>query len=154
MVQTMIKTNVGCERYLPPERLDPITSRFPYDITSDVWAYGLTLLEISHLAYPYGEGNPFKRTMAIIKEDSPTLIREMFGVVYSDMFASLISTCLAKNPRKRPKYDSPPQEAPDEPSLLDNPFIKHHTLADSNDMVQTVQDWLTEIKPVCAIDRN
>eukprot|EP00729_Bicosta_minor_P014182 gene14182-6910_t len=27
MVQTMMNTNVGCERYLPPERLDPTTSR-------------------------------------------------------------------------------------------------------------------------------
>lgn len=151
MVQTMIKTNVGCERYLPPERLDPLTSRCPYDITSDVWAYGLTLLEISHLAYPYGEGNTFKRTVSIIKDDSPKLIQEMFGVVYSDMFADFISTCLAKKPGKRPKYDSPPQEARDEPSLLNNPFIKHHTRADANDMVQIVQDWLATIKPVCLI---
>lgn len=53
MVQTMMNTNVGCERYLPPERLDPTTSRSPYDVTSDVrnaiyifWKLDWTILTV------------------------------------------------------------------------------------------------------------
>jgi serine/threonine protein kinase len=53
--QSLVKSKVGSGRYLAPERLNPETSSKPYGVRSDVWAYGITLLELAILQYPYGE---------------------------------------------------------------------------------------------------
>eukprot|EP00729_Bicosta_minor_P018807 gene18807-5427_t len=66
-------------------------------------------MELADLGYPY-PGAPFKRMMAIISKPAPTVTVTMHGVTYSDAFTDLCQYCLAKDPRKRPKYDSPPQD--------------------------------------------
>ena len=38
-----------------PERLAPETAKNPYDVRSDVWAFGLTMYELACLKYPYSE---------------------------------------------------------------------------------------------------
>jgi len=142
MVQTMMNTNVGCERYLPPERLDPTTSRSPYDVTSDVWAYGLSLIELADLGYPY-PGAPFKRMMAIISKPPPKVTDTMYGIKYSDSFTDLCNYCLAKDPQKRPKYDTAPNMNPTGAliSLLEHPFIKQHSQTSIAEQWARLKDW-------------
>lgn len=53
MEQSLLHTHVGCERYLAPERLDPMANRNEYGTESDVWSYGVTLVELGMLAFPY-----------------------------------------------------------------------------------------------------
>jgi mitogen-activated protein kinase kinase len=53
MEQSLLHTHVGCERYLAPERLDPMANRNEYGTESDVWSYGVTLVELGMLDFPY-----------------------------------------------------------------------------------------------------
>ena len=55
-----------------PERLATETSSKAYDLRTDVWAYGLSLLELMMLAYPYGEG---KAMFPALKEIVQRLMR-------------------------------------------------------------------------------
>eukprot|EP00730_Choanoeca_flexa_P008212 TRINITY_DN12461_c0_g1_i8.p2 TRINITY_DN12461_c0_g1~~TRINITY_DN12461_c0_g1_i8.p2 ORF type:complete len:321 (+),score=75.04 TRINITY_DN12461_c0_g1_i8:246-1208(+) len=51
-----IKTVVGCNVYLPPERIKGATS---YDSRSDVWSLGVTLLRLTTLFdFPFPSSNP------------------------------------------------------------------------------------------------
>eukprot|EP00050_Salpingoeca_kvevrii_P007130 m.294007 g.294007 ORF g.294007 m.294007 type:complete len:466 (+) comp12907_c0_seq1:181-1578(+) len=122
MEKSISRTAVGCERYLPPERLDPETSRDPYDTRSDVWAFGVTLVEIAQLKYPYPDGNMFTRLTAIVTGDPPKISSER----YSGQFASFVDACLQKDKRLRPKYSRRPEMAANSPSLLEHPFYLAH----------------------------
>jgi serine/threonine protein kinase len=45
--------NQGNELYMAPERVHPDTSSQAYDVRSDVWSFGLTLVEVFRRAYPF-----------------------------------------------------------------------------------------------------
>lgn len=83
---------VGTEKYIPPERMDPKTSRDVYGIKSDVWSFGLTLAELALLGYPYKSNNSIKRMMIIIKGPAPVIPEGR----YSDKFRALVALCLQK----------------------------------------------------------
>ena len=46
-----------CFVILKPERIDPQSSARGYDIRSDVWSLGITLIEISTGKFPYPQWN-------------------------------------------------------------------------------------------------
>uniref|UniRef100_W6NVQ9 mitogen-activated protein kinase kinase n=1 Tax=Haemonchus contortus TaxID=6289 RepID=W6NVQ9_HAECO len=63
----------GCPPYMAPERFDP---RFnsDYDIRSDVWSVGISLVEIATGRYPYSHiDSEFAILAAIVRDPSPTL---------------------------------------------------------------------------------
>jgi serine/threonine protein kinase len=111
------KSLVGSERYLPPERLDPNCNKEEYDVRSDVWAYGLTLIELATLKYPYLE-KVFDRMSAVVRGEPPTM-----PDCYSTGMSEYVSYCLQKVVDKRPKYDHPPVADPNLPPLVSHPFI-------------------------------
>lgn len=65
----------------------------------------------------------------------------MHGVTYSDAFTDLCQYCLAKDPRKRPKYDSPPQDIVEGVALLEHPFIKQHSQTDIALQWAKLNEW-------------
>ncbi|VDO04400.1 unnamed protein product [Haemonchus placei] len=63
----------GCPPYMAPERFDP---RFnsDYDIRSDVWSVGISLIEIATGRYPYSHiDSEFAILAAIVRDPPPTL---------------------------------------------------------------------------------
>ena len=44
--------DAGCRPYMAPERIDPQRAK-GYDIRSDVWSLGITLIELSTGKFPY-----------------------------------------------------------------------------------------------------
>lgn len=60
---------VGCLLYLAPERFE---ENRPYDIRSDVWSFGITLVELATGKYPY-TGNEYHIMKAIQDGDAPRL---------------------------------------------------------------------------------
>lgn len=45
--------DAGCRPYMAPERIDPEFSHKGYDVRSDVWSLGITLMEVATGNFPY-----------------------------------------------------------------------------------------------------
>ncbi|KAI5651854.1 protein kinase domain-containing protein [Phthorimaea operculella] len=53
LVDSIARTrDAGCRPYMAPERIDPGRAR-GYDVRSDVWSLGITLMEVATGAFPY-----------------------------------------------------------------------------------------------------
>ncbi|CAI2356423.1 unnamed protein product [Caenorhabditis sp. 36 PRJEB53466] len=102
---SVVKTHdAGCQPYLAPER---ITSSDKYDVRSDVWSLGITLYEIATGKFPYNEWNSlFDQIAAVVNGDAPILWPETGEFCFSLPLAKFINTCLTKDRRHRPKYDT------------------------------------------------
>ena len=95
-----VDTQIGCKLYLPPERLTISPSSYTYK--SDIWALGMTMLELASGKHPYVKG-----------KSEPTLF-EIYGYALakppeppanrSEELQTFISACLCKDPPQRPGY--------------------------------------------------
>jgi len=57
LVDSIAKTrDAGCRPYMAPERIDPQRAR-GYDVRSDVWSLGITLIELATGKFPYPKWN-------------------------------------------------------------------------------------------------
>lgn len=62
LVQSLAKTQkIGCRLYMAPERLDESHSQTGFDVRSDVWSLGLTVLELAALNHPYRSQTVFEQ---------------------------------------------------------------------------------------------
>lgn len=75
LVDSMAKTkDIGCRPYMAPERLT--ASVEGYDIRSDVWSLGITLIETARGEFPYKNfGNQclFAQIQQVVLGDPPLL---------------------------------------------------------------------------------
>ncbi|CAA88264.1 MAP kinase kinase mkk-4 [Caenorhabditis elegans] len=103
--ESFAKTHdAGCQPYLAPER---ITSSDKYDVRSDVWSLGITLYEIATGKFPYQEWNSlFDQIATVVSGDPPILHPDSDDFHYSLPLVKFINTCLTKDRRHRPKYDT------------------------------------------------
>jgi len=54
LVDSIAKTiDAGCKPYMAPERIDPQGNPAQYDIRSDVWSLGISMIEMATGRYPY-----------------------------------------------------------------------------------------------------
>ncbi|ULT83121.1 hypothetical protein L3Y34_012398 [Caenorhabditis briggsae] len=114
----------GCPLYMGPERLDP-NNDDSYDIRSDVWSLGLTLVELATGRYPFG-GSEFEMMSKIIHDEPPRLDPTMFSAEFCD----IVTCCLQRDPTKRMNYDQ----------LLQHPFILKHEGVDTD-----VEEWFADV---------
>ncbi|KAJ9576717.1 hypothetical protein L9F63_025385, partial [Diploptera punctata] len=114
LVDSVAKTiDAGCKPYMAPERIDPSGNPSQYDIRSDVWSLGISLLELATLKFPYNTwGTPFEQLKQVVKDDPPRLPPNQFSPDFEDF----ISQCLQKDYTARPNYTQ----------LLQHPFICTH----------------------------
>lgn len=112
LIDSIAKTRAaGCIPYMAPERIEIDSS---YDIRADVWSLGITLYELATGNSPYADcSTTFDILARVVHEDAPRLPKE---TEFSDEFRSLISVCLTKDRKLRPKYKE----------LLEHAFIKKH----------------------------
>ena len=113
LVDSLAKTmNAGCKPYMAPERINPMRGENGYDIRSDVWSLGITMVELSSLQFPYSSWTtPFDQLKAVVEEPSPT-VSEDRG--YSPDLHSFLALCLKKDYKDRPRYNG----------LLAHEFVK------------------------------
>jgi len=117
LVDSIAKTrDAGCRPYMAPERIDPQRAK-GYDIRSDVWSLGITLIELSTGKFPYRKWNSvFDQLQQVVHGDPPRLEPRdpSTGRNFSLEFVNFVNTCLIKEEAQRPKYQG----------LLKDPFIK------------------------------
>ncbi|XP_030629909.1 dual specificity mitogen-activated protein kinase kinase 6 isoform X2 [Chanos chanos] len=114
LVDSVAKTmDAGCKPYMAPERINPETNQKGYNVKSDIWSLGITMIELAILRFPYDSwGTPFQQLKQVVEEPSPQLPAEGF----SPEFVDFTSQCLKKNSKERPNYTE----------LMQHPFFTHH----------------------------
>ncbi|OQR68346.1 dual specificity mitogen-activated protein kinase kinase 6-like, partial [Tropilaelaps mercedesae] len=124
MVDSVAKTNLGCKPYMPPERIQA-ESGARYDVRSDVWSFGITMVELSTGRFPYtATKNVFEQLKEVVQSDPPSLPKGQFSPQYEDF----IGLCLQKDRDLRPRY----------PALLDTDFIKANKDNDISEFAEKV----------------
>lgn len=64
----------GCKPYMAPERINPDPKRKGYDIRSDVWSLGITMMEMATGKFPYEtSGNFFQQLKRVCDDEPPRL---------------------------------------------------------------------------------
>nr|AAH44129.1 Mitogen-activated protein kinase kinase 6 [Danio rerio]AAI65822.1 Map2k6 protein [Danio rerio]BAB11809.1 MKK3 [Danio rerio] len=118
LVDSVAKTmDAGCKPYMAPERINPETNQKGYNVKSDIWSLGITMIELAILRFPYDSwGTPFQQLKQVVEEPSPQLPADRFSADFVDF----TSQCLRKNSTERPTYTE----------LMQHPFF---TLHDSKD---------------------
>lgn len=63
LVDSIAKTiDAGCKPYMAPERIDPSGNPGQYDIRSDIWSLGISMIEMATGEFPYQRwGTPFEQ---------------------------------------------------------------------------------------------
>lgn len=114
LVDSIAKTrDAGCRPYMAPERIDPKNFGRGYDVRSDVWSLGITLIETATGRFPYPKWNSvFDQLTQVVQGDPPCLNDSRF----SPEFIDFVNTCLLKDYELRPKYTK----------LLFHPFVERY----------------------------
>ncbi|KAL2016823.1 hypothetical protein VTK56DRAFT_2946 [Thermocarpiscus australiensis] len=121
LVASIAKTNIGCQSYMAPERISGgalaagagFAADGTYNVQSDIWSLGLTIIECAMGRYPYPpevSSTIFSQLNAIVEGDPPDLPSEGYSAAAQDF----VRSCLNKIPTKRHTY----------PMLLTHPWIK------------------------------
>lgn len=125
LVDSIAKTiDAGCKPYMAPERIDPSGNPGQYDIRSDIWSLGISMIEMATGEFPYQRwGTPFEQLkqvclsfkqfffkkkliffhfpQKVVKDDPPRLTSGLF----SNDFENFITICLQKKFTDRPNYE-------------------------------------------------
>lgn len=106
LVDSIAKTrDAGCRPYMAPERIDPKNFGRGYDVRSDVWSLGITLIEASTGKFPYPKWTSvFDQLTQVVQGDPPRLSSTDGN--FSSEFIDFVNTCLLKDCESRPKYTS------------------------------------------------
>ncbi|RXG53605.1 Dual specificity mitogen-activated protein kinase kinase 4 [Armadillidium vulgare] len=114
LVDSIAKTrDAGCRPYMAPERIDPAQAR-GYDVRSDVWSLGITLMELATGSFPYPKWNSvFEQLTQVVQGEPPRLNLTENGNTFTEDFVNFVNTCLTKEESARPKYRQ----------LLEHPFV-------------------------------
>ncbi|XP_046855198.1 dual specificity mitogen-activated protein kinase kinase 6-like [Xenia sp. Carnegie-2017] len=129
LINSLAKTkDVGCKPYMAPERIDPDAAHTGYNVKSDIWSLGITIIELATGKFPYAEWpTPFEQLKQVVYEPPPRLEVNEF---LSEDFCNFVNSCLQKTPGDRPDYLQ----------LKAHAFIKYYEEADVN-----VAEWAKPI---------
>ncbi|CAF0969059.1 unnamed protein product [Brachionus calyciflorus] len=121
----------GCQRYMPPEKIDPYLSGNGYTIRADIWSLGISLIEISTGEHPFKDSNGVLGLIkSIVQNDPPKLDQSKFSPELCDF----TDKCLVKIPDNRASCSD----------LLDHEFIKKY-METPNDL-EYIKKVMDEVK--------
>ncbi|XP_069691167.1 dual specificity mitogen-activated protein kinase kinase 4 isoform X3 [Periplaneta americana] len=105
LVDSIARTrDAGCRPYMAPERIDPQRAR-GYDVRSDVWSLGITLMEVATGHFPYPKWNSvFEQLYQVVQGDPPRLSPNENGNHFSTEFVNFVNTCFYKMKKNGKKF--------------------------------------------------
>ncbi|KAJ2767824.1 MAP kinase kinase (MEK), partial [Coemansia nantahalensis] len=126
MVSSIANTFVGTASYMSPERMIGGS----YTVKSDIWSFGLTLMELVLGRYPLkgetGSMSIFEMLSYINSETLPLLPEDQYPPALCD----LVAKCLIKDPAKRPTIKD----------LLDHQYTRECAVAKVN-----IEQWAASL---------
>ncbi|GAA51620.1 dual specificity mitogen-activated protein kinase kinase 6 [Clonorchis sinensis] len=101
LMKSFALSNVGSNRYLAPERINPQTDQ-AFSILSDVWSLGLSVMELATGELCYADTNSlFQQLDRVVKGDP---LRLPTDGRFSEALQDFISRCLMKKESDRADY--------------------------------------------------
>lgn len=111
LINSLAKTSIGCKPYMSPERIETNSEQPGYNVKSDIWSLGISLIELANGVHPYGGANAFKLLKMVVTDPSPGLDQDER---YPQCLADFVNRCLKKQPNERANYTE----------LLDHEFLR------------------------------
>jgi len=135
LVDSVAKTiDAGCKPYMAPERIDPSGNPANYDVRSDVWSFGISMMEITTGKFPYKLwATPFEQLRQVVMDPAPALPPDKFSADLVDF----IAVCLNKVVTERASYSS----------LLQHSFLTEHGSVADTQMGAFIKEIL-DLPPV------
>ncbi|CAB0018434.1 unnamed protein product [Nesidiocoris tenuis] len=93
------QTCLGSPCWMAPEVVTSKNTKGSYDNRADVWALGITAIELGDGKAPFQDMHPTRALFQIVRNPPPTLYRP---ANWSQDYNDFISECLTKNPEHRP----------------------------------------------------
>ncbi|XP_052761779.1 dual specificity mitogen-activated protein kinase kinase 4-like isoform X2 [Mya arenaria] len=142
LVDSIAKSrDAGCRPYMAPERIDPHHSSRGYDVRSDIWSLGITLIELATGHFPYPKWNSvFDQLTQVVQGPAPQLSP---SEGHSEDFTNFLNTCLTKDERQRPKYNK----------LLEHVFIKRYQELEV-DTATYINSVLDQVKDTSQLEQS
>lgn len=142
-------TCIGSPCWMAPEVVAALESREP-DVTvrCDVWALGITTIELADGKPPFADMHPTRAMFAIVRNPPPTLIRP---TNWSQQINDFIAECLEKNAENRPMM----VEMVEHPFLTELIENEEEMCSDLAEMLELARDVKTLYKePELFVDRG
>ncbi|XP_014249774.1 neither inactivation nor afterpotential protein C isoform X2 [Cimex lectularius] len=120
LASTMDKrqTSLGSPCWMAPEIVTSCHTKGSYDNRADVWALGITAIELGDGKAPFQDMHPTRALFQIVRNPPPTLYRPAH---WSQNYNDFVAECLVKNPEYRP-YMTELMQHPFFTSLPENDF--------------------------------
>ena len=123
----MCGTFLGTWKYMSPERI----RNQSYGYSSDIWSYGLVMMECATGQYPFREfANCIEMAQMILDSDVPEL-----PTSFSFEFRDFLRSCLHRDPLKRVPADL----------LLSAPWLNKHKALSYESSVKIVRNWIRSL---------
>jgi len=123
------ETAVGTMKYMAPERI----LNEKYGPSSDVWSFGLTMMECLIGDYPYGELTSFIDIAETVANGDPPSLANVRGS-YSDEVKDFLRCCLEKKTSSRSSAKE----------LISHPFLSLHLMGETYDERHSHAVYITE----------
>ena len=137
LTRTMSKRNtfIGTPHWMAPE----VIQESRYDGKVDVWALGISVMEMAEFQPPRHAIHPMRVIFMISREPPPQLAQ---AEAWSSAMHSFVAACLQKNARQRPSAAQ----------LLNHSFVKQASAETTclADEVERTAEWLTAQRSAAA----
>jgi serine/threonine protein kinase len=122
----MCGTFVGTFKYMSPERI----RNQPYSYLSDIWSFGLVMMECVTGRYPFEEHHSSCIEMAQTILDCA--VPKLSPTRYSTSFIDFVESCISRDPQRRPPADV----------LLSAPWLEEQGATSYDVCVNNVNAWI------------